>query len=84
MDQVRAMNPPPNPAKLTGARSRAYIEEHGPQSWELDAIEPRQLVQLIRDEVEMFIDRTRWSNVEEQEQEDRTAIMKVAGNLRNS
>lgn len=39
-DQVQAYNPPPNPAKLTDSRYKAYIERYGDESWELDALNP--------------------------------------------
>jgi hypothetical protein len=83
MAQIQLMNPPPNPAKLTDARAKKYIKEYGDLSWELDAMEPRKLVQLIRDEVELFIDDDKWGEVEKQEKEDRSAIMKVTSTLRN-
>jgi hypothetical protein len=95
MQQVRALNPPPNPAKLTDARAGynkktgeikpgSYIDRFGYESWELDAIEPRQLVQLIRDNIEPFIDRTRWEATEQQERDDRADIMKLAAGLRST
>lgn len=51
MDQVKAYGPPPNPAKLTDSRCRGYMEEHGDESWELDALEPSMLARLIRDNI---------------------------------
>jgi hypothetical protein len=48
MDQVRQYDPPPNPAKLTDSRATRYIEEYGYDSWELDALEPAVLADLIR------------------------------------
>jgi hypothetical protein len=47
MPQVRQYNPPPNPAKLTDARAKEYVAEHGNESWELDALEPTVLIKLI-------------------------------------
>ncbi len=41
-DQVVEYNPPPNPAKLTDSRANGYIDEHGHDSWELDALRPRR------------------------------------------
>ena len=60
MAQVRQYNPPPNPAKLTDSRCRAYIEEHGQQSWELDALEPAVLTALIQDSVRALRNEQRW------------------------
>lgn len=51
MDQVEEFDPPPNPAKLTDARARGYIEEYGDESWELDALEPQYMVDLIQGHV---------------------------------
>jgi hypothetical protein len=58
--QVEEYNPPPNPAKTTDARYEAYRREWGDDSWELDALEPRVLTELIRDEVEELLDLERW------------------------
>lgn len=52
MDQVEEYNPPPNPAKSTDARFDRYVEEFGNDSWELDALEPQVINQLIRDTIE--------------------------------
>lgn len=55
-DQVDRYNPPPNPAKITDSRAADYIREHGRTSWELDALEPRVLEQLIDGAIRQFID----------------------------
>jgi len=47
MEQVERYNPPPNPAKLTDSRAVGYIDRYGHESWELDALNPDQLVSLI-------------------------------------
>jgi len=46
-DQIDQYNPPPNPAKLTDSRCRVYINRHGSESWELDALEPQVIHSLI-------------------------------------
>lgn len=50
-DQVEQYDPPPNPAKLTDSRAEGYIAVHGTQSWELDALDPATLNQLISDHI---------------------------------
>jgi hypothetical protein len=60
MDQIIAYNPPPNPAKETDSRFAGYAKEFGEESWELDALEPRTLIDLIRSEVRPFIDSDLW------------------------
>ncbi len=82
MDQVRELNPPPNPAKLTDARCKGYIENYGCESWELDAIEPRKLSALVYERVLGYIDSKAWEAIDKQEEADKTAIMKLAAGLR--
>lgn len=48
MDQIRHYNPPPNPAKETDSRFTEYLNRFGEESWELDALNPATLDQLIR------------------------------------
>lgn len=48
MDQVRKYNPPPNPAKTTDSRGSMYIHQFGSASWELDALDPKTLIELIQ------------------------------------
>lgn len=47
MEQVREYNPPPNPTKFTDCRSPKYIALHGHESWELDALSPKVISDLI-------------------------------------
>lgn len=52
MEQIRQYKPPPFPAKKTSSRFAGYIKEHGiNEAWELDALSPKVLDKLIRDNV---------------------------------
>ncbi len=52
MEQVEQYNPPPNPAKVTDSRYAGYQAEHGDDSWELDALEPAVITDLITTVIE--------------------------------
>lgn len=56
MDQIRQYNPPPNPAKITDSRAQDYIAEFGPESWELDALDPDVLIRLIDSNIQDRLD----------------------------
>lgn len=57
MDQIQQYDPPPFEAKYTSSRYQSYIDEHGTDdAWELDALEPSVLRQLIEDSVEEYFD----------------------------
>lgn len=60
IDQVRAYDPPPNPAKLTDSRARGYISNFGRSSWELDALEPSVLAGLVKRAVRQYRDDDLW------------------------
>ncbi|HEV2120583.1 MAG TPA: hypothetical protein VGS11_10855 [Candidatus Bathyarchaeia archaeon] len=55
-EQVSEMNLIPAPVKMTDMRAAGFIAEHGTEVYELDAIEPRTLQQIIRDNVEAYFD----------------------------
>lgn len=67
MAQIEEYALPPNPAKETDSRSPGYVEKYGNESWELDALKPQLLVDLIQDNLRGLIDNEAWgmSAVEE-------------------
>ncbi len=60
MDQVEQYNPPPNPAKITDSRAAGYMAEFGDESWELDALDPEVLHDLIVKTVTEVRDLNLW------------------------
>lgn len=64
MNQVEQYDPPPNPCKLGDTRSGPYIEKFGEESWELDALEPSVIADLIEEQVEPVIDFDLWNERE--------------------
>lgn len=69
MNQVEEYAPPPNPAKRTDGRTAKYTRwmesqgyDHGTSrsSWELDALEPTVIRELIRDAVMRIRDEALW------------------------
>ena len=60
MKQVEHYKPPPNPAKITDSRYGDYVSQYGESSWELDALDPDVLVELITTAVGGYIDQDQW------------------------
>jgi len=71
MDQIQQYNPPPNYAKASSSRFDKYVDEFGEECWELDALEPKVIVDLIERAIEPYIDRDIWNAVEEEETQKR-------------
>ena len=57
IEQVHEHSPPPFPAKPTSVRFRSYVEEHGiDDAWELDALNPNILRDLITENIARHFD----------------------------
>lgn len=58
--QIEELRPPPNPAKMTDSRAADYVERYGYQSWELDALSPAYIRDLISSAVRRVRDEAVW------------------------
>jgi hypothetical protein len=56
-DQIQELKPPPNPAKETDSRFKEYRKKFGDESWELDALTPTYLIDLVTKHVEALIEK---------------------------
>lgn len=74
MPQIEQYNPPPNPAKTTDARFRAYQEKYGDLSWELDALAPEVLIDIVRRAVLAHRDEELWKKAVELEQKGKKTL----------
>lgn len=79
MDQVEAYGPPPNPTKLTDSRAKKYLEQYGEESWELDALPPASLADLIREHVGEMRDEAKWEAAAGQEAAGRKSLARASG-----
>jgi hypothetical protein len=82
MDQIEEQDPPPNPAKASDPRGTGYVDAYGTKSWELDALEPRYLVDLITREVEYLRDDELWTPACEKEQLERDLIAEAVEDIK--
>lgn len=78
MAQVDEFDPPPNPAKVTDSRFEGYLLEYGAESWELDALEPSVLADLVRSNVESLRDEALWDEATEEQEEGRRLLGEAA------
>jgi hypothetical protein len=82
MDQIEERKPPPNPAKTTDSRFEEYQRLYGSESWELDALPPSFLAELVENEVAKYRDADRWADREAQVAEIKTKLTKIANGFR--
>ena len=80
IDQINELNPPPNPAKFTDSRAKDYIAKYGASSWELDALSPEYMNDLIRDTILAYRDEDLWDEDVAIEIEYRAELSKASQN----
>lgn len=74
-DQVQERNLIPNPTKIQDPRAQGYIERYGNECWELDAIEPDELVEMVEQAVsDQVTDWEAWDELKDQDQRERDEI----------
>lgn len=78
MDQVEEHKCPPNPTKMTDGRAKTYEALGHEASWELDALPPIYLDNLIADSIESYIDKDVWRDSLEREAEMREPLARFA------
>lgn len=80
MDQVEAFDPPPSPAKITDSRAADYIDNYGDDSWELDALEPATLEDLIESHITSRLDMALYDERIEREERERSVLVAMHEN----
>jgi hypothetical protein len=82
MDQVELYDPPPSPVKPGDSRSEGYIERFGTEEcWELDALEPTVLDDLIDTAIQGYIDMPTRNERLAQEERDLVVIRAFSQNF---
>lgn len=87
MDQIEELDPPPSPAKITDSRGAGYIAEfHDPdidesgeaRAWELDALEPATLEELVEQSILSRLDMGMYDERVAQEESEKGAIATIS------
>ena len=79
--QIEQYDPPPNPAKLADSRAADYVKKFGYESWELDALNPAVLSNLVATNIESILDRDEWDTAKTEEESHRLVLQKISRNF---
>ena len=77
MKQIEQYKPPPNPAKKSDPRSEKYVTEYGDQSWELDALKPEALNELVESNIKKYLDMDKYKNIVEKERREKLKLVEL-------
>lgn len=81
MGQIKKYNPPPNPAKLTDSRCGGYISKYGYSSWELDALEPSVLDNIVQSSILENLNLALYNEKVKEEAEIKERLLNYARNF---
>jgi hypothetical protein len=76
-EQIKLHEPPPNPTKVQDPRADWYINNFGTTCWEVDALNPKVLHEVIDEKVAQLIDFERFNNVLKKETIDKDVLKGV-------
>lgn len=77
-DQVEEFDPPPNPTKLTDSRADGYIRDFGHTCWELDALDPEYISNLIDEAIKEVKDDDAWDEALDEENTHKENLAKAS------
>jgi hypothetical protein len=77
IEQIRQYNPPPNPAKKTDPRAKDFIKKFGATSWEVDALPPNILNEILDRKIKDNIDFDIYKSVVDLEEADKDKIRSI-------
>jgi hypothetical protein len=81
MEQVEEYQPPPNFVKEADARTGSYREQFGTdECWELDALSPTVIADLIRNKIEGLIEAKAWKRAQAGEKRGTKLLTAAAEN----
>lgn len=83
MEQIQEYQPPPNPAKVTDSRFAGYTAIYGDESWELDALDPQTLSDLITAAVVERRNDRRWKGRVREESGHRAKLQEASERWRD-
>ena len=80
-DQIKQYSLPPNPAKKSDPRAKRYYEQYGNKSWELDALDPEVLSNVLETAIQGHMDLGRYNETIRREDRERKALSRLARKL---
>jgi hypothetical protein len=77
MDQIKKYKLPPNPTKMTDTRSDAYVKKFGKTCWEVDALDPDVLTNIIESNIESLLDVDQFNKMVKKQERDKKTLTKL-------
>ena len=79
-EQIEKFNPPPNFSKKSDPRTKTYVTEHGLESWELDALPPNILHEIVESETKKLLNMKKFDQILEKEELEKLKLSELITN----
>lgn len=79
-DQIEEYGPPPNPTKMTDSRAEEYVMNYGQSSWELDALQPSVIEQIVDGKIAELVDLNSFDDAQQNKREEREKLSWISEN----
>jgi hypothetical protein len=66
---------------MSDSRASAYVDKHGDESWEVDAIPPEELAKIIRSALDGLVDKKKISAIKRREESDKLRLREAVKGL---
>jgi len=81
MEQIKKYNLPPNPTKMTDSRADGYVRLYGKTCWEVDALDPKTLTEIVETNIQETIDMDLYRETLAKEETDKNKIREIIEGL---
>ena len=81
LEQIEQYELPPDPTKILDPRARNYVSKYGDTGWELDALPPDVLANVLEDKILEEIDLDKYEKVCAKEEEGREQLRELIHKL---
>jgi hypothetical protein len=81
MEQIKELNPPSNPAKISDPRAAGYIAKYGEISWEVDALNPEILLEIVEKSIKEYLDYDAFNRVKQIELNEKAKLKEIIENI---
>jgi len=79
--QVEEYKLPPNPTKRSDTRSPRYRAEHGDKSWELDALGPEVLREILECSIKQYLNLKKYDKIVRKEEDEKQRLVQLCKSL---
>ena len=79
--QVEEYKLPPNPTKRSDTRSSRYRAEHGDKSWELDALGPEVLREILECNIKQHLNLKKYHDIVKTEEDEKQRLVRLSKSL---